>query len=38
MLTLDDDDIPYPLERSIIDYFPNSQHRVIMIKVGVTSK
>lgn len=33
MITLDDDGIPYPAEKSIIGSFPNSQHRVIMIKV-----
>lgn len=33
MLTLDDDGIPYPAEISIIGSFPNSQHKVIMIKV-----
>jgi len=36
MITLDDDGIPFPAERSIIGFFPNSQHRVIMIKIGLS--
>lgn len=36
MITLDDDGIPISAERSIIGSFPNSQYRVIMIKIGLS--
>lgn len=36
MITLDDDGILLPAGRSIIGSFLNSQHRVIMIKIGLS--
>jgi len=34
MVSLDDDGIPYPAERSIVGSFPNSQQKVIVINTG----
>lgn len=36
LVSLDNDGLPYPAERSIIGDFPNSQHRLILIKLGTT--
>lgn len=36
LVSLDFDGIPYPTERTIIGDLPNSQHRLILIKLGIT--
>ncbi|KAL4101204.1 hypothetical protein QTP88_021224 [Uroleucon formosanum] len=36
LVSLDNDGIPYPTERTVIGDFPNSQHRLILTKLGAT--